>query len=162
MKVRDLMVTDLVTAEPLETVAQVARKMREHKVGCVLIAKGDRLLGLITDRGITVKCVAEGLSPRTTRIEEIMTREPYTVSPDVEVVDAARLFGHYRVRRLPVVEDGRWLVGILSVADVATDLKTYFEGVFHELAEWRRTGQGGGAGAAPPPSKEGGRSKRRR
>lgn len=147
MKVRDFMVTDLVTAAPSETVAEVARKMREYKVGCVLIANSGRLLGLITDRGITVKCVADGLNPQTTRIEEIMTRDLHTISPDADMIEAAQLFGQYRIRRLPVVEDGQRLLGILSIADVATDLKNYFDGIFHELVAWRREGKGGALAA---------------
>lgn len=142
MKVRDGMVTELVTAAPWETAAEVARKMRDHRVGCVLISNEGKLLGLITDRGIAVKCVAEGRNPQTTRIEEIMTRNPYTVTPDFELAEAARLFGQHKVRRLPVVEDGQKLLGILSVADVAPDFKTYFDGIFHELIEWRRGGEG--------------------
>lgn len=142
MKVREGMVTELVTAAPWETASDVARKMRDNKVGCVLISDAGKLLGLITDRGIAVKCVAEGRNPQTTRIEEIMTRNPYTITPDLELAEAARLFGEHKVRRFPVVEDGQQLRGILSVADVATDFKTYFEGIFHELVEWRRGAEG--------------------
>ena len=146
MKVRDGMVTDLVTASPWETAAEVARKMRDYKVGCILIANEGKLLGLITDRGITTKCVAEGWNPQTTRIEEIMTRNPYTINPDFEMAEAARLFGQRKVRRFPVVEDGQKLLGILSVADVAPDFKTYFDGIFHELVEWRHGPKGEHAG----------------
>lgn len=150
MKVRDGMTTELVTASPWETAAEVARKMRDHKVGCVLISNEGKLLGLITDREIALRCVAEARNPQTTRIEEIMTRNPFTIAPDFEMAEAARLFGQRKVRRFPVVEDGQKLLGILSVADVAPDFKTYFDGIFHELVEWRHVekGQyGGGEGA---------------
>ncbi len=146
MKVRDGMVTDLVTASPWETAAEVARKMRDYKVGCVLIANEGKLLGLITDREITIKCVAEGWNPQTTRIEEMMIRNPYTIAPDFEMAEAARLFGQQKVRRFPVVEDGQKLLGILSVADVAPDFKMYFDGIFHELVEWRHEAKGQHAG----------------
>ena len=142
MKVRDGMVTELVTASPWETAADVARKMRDYKVGCVLISNEGKLLGLITDRGIAVKCVAEGWNPQTTRIEEIMTRNPFTIAPDFEMTEAARLFGQRKVRRFPVVEDGQKLLGILSVADVAPDFKAYFDGIFHEIVEWRHEAKG--------------------
>jgi CBS domain-containing protein len=142
MKVRDGMVTDLVTALPWETAAEVARKMRDQRVGCVLISNEGSLLGLITDREITIKCVAEGWDPKTTRIEEIMIHNPFTIAPDFEMAEAARLFGQRKVRRFPVVEDGQKLLGILSVADVAPDFKMYFDGIFHELIEWRHETKG--------------------
>lgn len=142
MKVRDGMMTDLVTASPWETAAEVARKMRDQKVGCVLIANEGKLLGLITDRELTIQCVAEEWNPQTTRIEEIMIRNPYTIAPDFEMAEAARLFGQRKVRRFPVVEDGQKLLGILSVADVAPDFKAYFDGIFHELVEWRHEAKG--------------------
>lgn len=146
MKVRDGMTTELVTASPWETAAEVARKMRDHKVGCVLISNEGKLLGLITDRGIALRCVAEARNPQTTRIEEIMTRNPFTIAPEFEMAEAARLFGQRKVRRFPVVEDGQKLLGILSVADVAPDFKTYFDGIFHELVEWRHGAKGQHAG----------------
>lgn len=142
MKVRDFMVTDLVTAAPWEVMAEVARKMRDYKIGCVLITHDGQLLGLVTDRKITVQGIADGLDPQTTRIEEIMTRDLHTISPDADVVEATRLFGQYRIRRLPVVGDGQRLLGIISLADVAADLKSSFDGVFQELAAWRREGKG--------------------
>lgn len=142
MKVRDGMTTEVVTASPWETAAEVARKMRDYKVGCVLISNEGKLLGLITDREIALRCVAEAWNPQTTRIEEIMTRNPYTIAPEFEMAEAARLFGQRKVRRFPVVEDGQKLLGILSVADVAPDFKTYFDGIFHELVEWRHVAKG--------------------
>ncbi|GEM_PF-446083 len=142
MKVRDGMTTELVTASPWETAAEVARKMRDHKVGCVLISNEGKLFGLITDREIALRCVAEARNPQTTRIEEIMIRNPFTIAPDFEMAEAARLFGQRKVRRFPVVEDGQKLLGILSVADVAPDFKTYFDGIFHELVEWRHEAKG--------------------
>lgn len=142
MTVRDGMVTDLVTASPWETAAEVAGKMRDHKVGCVLITDEGKLLGLMTDREIAIKCVGEGWNPQMTRIEEIMIRNPYTIAPDFEMAEAARLFGQRKVRRFPVVEDGQKLLGILSVADVAPDFKMYFDGIFHELVEWRHEAKG--------------------
>ncbi len=138
MKVKDLMVRDLITADPSETISQVAHKMREQKVGCIPIVNDGRLSGLITDRDIATKGVAEGLNPLTTRIESIMIREPHRINSDLEAEDAARCFSEYRVRRLPVVEDGGRLVGMLSVADLAVELKAYFDGVFPALAGWRR------------------------
>ncbi len=146
MKVRDGMTTELVTASPWETAAEVARKMRDYKVGCVLISNEGKLFGLITDREIALRCVAEARNPQTTRIEEIMIRNPFTIAPDFEMAEAARLFGQRKVRRFPVVEDGQKLLGILSVADVAPDFKTYFDGIFHELVEWRHEAKGQHAG----------------
>ena len=128
MKVRDGMTTELVTASPWETAAEVACKMRDHKVGCVLISNEGKLLGLITDREIALRCVAEARNPQTTRIEEIMIRNPFTIAPDFEMAEAARLFGQRKVRRFPVVEDGQKLLGILSVADGPPTLRRTLTG----------------------------------
>ena len=84
MKVRDLMVREVVTASPSETITQIAYKMREHKVGCIPIVNDGRLCGLITDRDIATKGIAEGLNPLTTRVEAIMIRAPHTITADVE------------------------------------------------------------------------------
>jgi CBS domain-containing protein len=138
MKVRDLMVKELVTAAPSETITQIAYKMREHRVGCIPIVNNGRLCGLITDRDIATKGIAEGLNPLTTRIEAIMVQAPYKITVDAETEEAARVFSQCQVRRLPVVEDGGRLVGMLSVADLALELKAYFDGVFPALAAWCR------------------------
>ncbi len=138
MKVRDLMVRELVTASPSETITQIAYKMREHKVGCIPIVSDGKLCGLITDRDIATKGIAEGLNPLTTKVEAIMIRAPHKITADVESEEAARVFSRCQVRRLPVVEDGGRLVGMLSVADLALELKAYFDGVFPALAAWCR------------------------
>ena len=80
--------------------------------------RSGRLVGMITDRDIAVRCVASGADARELRVDDIMTRGVYTASPDAEVGDAARRMGRGQVRRLPVVEGGR-IVGMLSLADMA-------------------------------------------
>jgi CBS domain-containing protein len=80
-----------------------------------------RLVGLITDRDIVVRAIAEGRDPRTTRAEEIMTEEVHTAHPNDRVIEAIRKMGDKQVRRIPIVDQERTLRGIISMADVALE-----------------------------------------
>jgi len=117
-KVRDGMGRDVRLADADQTIAEAARMMAELGVGALPVAEGDRLVGMVTDRDIAVRAVAEGRGPGTP-VREVMTPEvKYSFDhEDLELV--ARTMGDQQVRRLPVVDHGKRLVGILSLADVA-------------------------------------------
>jgi len=118
MKVRDLMTSEPATLSVDDTCAQAATKMREEDCGSIPITKEGRLVGIVTDRDITIRAVAAGKDPKTTKVSEIMSADPVTVGPDEDVDGASDIMAERQVRRLPVVEDGR-LVGILVTAQVA-------------------------------------------
>jgi CBS domain-containing protein len=101
------------------TVVEAARIMRDEDVGIVPIVDGDRLVGTVTDRDITVRVIAEGKDPQATKAEQIASRELVTVDPQQDLDEALRLMAQHQVRRLPVVEEDGKLVGILAQADVA-------------------------------------------
>lgn len=129
--IRELMTTKPTTVEPSRTVVDAARVMKQEDVGPVpVVENGDRLAGIVTDRDIVLRVVAEGGDPQSTTVGEIMSRDLVTVDPDQPLDEALRLMARHQVRRLPVCEEDGRLVGIVAQADIAT-----------ELGDDRRTGQ---------------------
>jgi len=119
MKVSDVMTTEVETVPMNSTLEEVASIMKVENVGAVpVVDEDDDLVGIITDRDIVVRCVAEGKDPSETSVEEVLSHELETIEPDVDVEEAARLMADRQIRRLPVCEDGE-LVGMLSIGDLA-------------------------------------------
>lgn len=118
MKVSKCMTRDVQLANPTQTIQEAARMMAELDAGALPIAQDDRLVGMITDRDIAVRAVAEGKSPDTP-IREIMSPEVLYCFDDQELKDIARNMGEMKIRRLPVVNRDKRLVGIISLGDLA-------------------------------------------
>lgn len=118
--IRDIMTTGVRTVDPSTTLFDVAQLMRDVDTGVVPVVSGGMLMGVITDRDIVVRAIADGADPKTATAEEYFTRNPTTVSPDTTVQDAAQLMQRDQIRRLPVVQ-GAELVGIISIGDLAVD-----------------------------------------
>jgi CBS domain-containing protein len=120
MLVRHAMAVHPVTGSPETVAADAAALMAAHDIGVLPVTDGeDRLVGLITDRDLVLRVLAERRDPRSVSLEEIATtRGIEIVSPDTQLGDARALMAERRIRRLPVVKDGR-LVGLLSLGDVA-------------------------------------------
>jgi citrate synthase len=110
------MTSDPLTATPSETIAAATARMRDHKVGSVVIVDGRRAIGILTERDL-VKIAASGADPSATKISEWMTEDPDVVAPDVEVTDAWTSLAEHGYRHIPVV-DGDVLVGIVSMRDL--------------------------------------------
>jgi CBS domain-containing protein len=108
--------------DPEMPVAEAARMMLADDVGSLPIVQGERLIGIVTDRDIATRVVAEDKDPRSLGVGGVATRQVVTVSPDDPLDEALRLMASHKLRRLPVVEEGRRLVGILAQADVALGL----------------------------------------
>ena len=122
-KCRDVMTENLVFAIPEDTVSDVAQLMKKEDIGPVLIVDNERsktLVGIVTDRDLAIKVVAEGRDPQSTRVEEVMTRKLITCYADEDVENAMKSMAQYQLRRIPVVGENMKLVGIISQADVAT------------------------------------------
>jgi CBS domain-containing protein len=122
MKVRDIMAKDVMSLTPQTTIAEVAQSMRSMDVGSVPLVQDGRLVGVITDRDITIRVVADGLDPHLETAERHMTRDPITASPDWSSDQAAQTMAREQIRRLPVVENGM-LVGYLALGDLAIQNK---------------------------------------
>jgi CBS domain-containing protein len=116
--IKEVMTRDVRACEPNATVAEAAKVMAQEDVGPVPIVEDGRLVGIVTDRDIVVRVVAEGRDPNATTVREIASTELVTVSPDDDLDDALNLLAERQVRRLPVVEGDR-LVGIVAQADIA-------------------------------------------
>jgi CBS domain-containing protein len=99
-------------------VAEAAKVMARENVGSVPVVQGGKLVGVVTDRDLVVRLLAEGRDPQSTTVGEIASSEPVTLSPDDELDKALQLLARHQVRRLPVVE-GERLVGIVAQADIA-------------------------------------------
>jgi CBS domain-containing protein len=104
-----------------DTVHEAARQMREADTGAVLVEDQGKLDGILTDRDIVVRAVADGRGPDDVKAEEVYTPSPATLTPDQDVREAARFMREKNVRRIPVVQDGR-PVGIVSLGDLAMEL----------------------------------------
>ena len=118
--VGEFMTTRLVTMDGNDTLIAAAQEMRDSAIGDVVVTDGDSVVGIVTDRDIAVRGVAENMDPGSTRLNQITTRDVITVSQYDDAVSAADLMRTYAVRRLPVVQDGR-LVGLVSMGDLAVE-----------------------------------------
>jgi CBS domain-containing protein len=121
--IREIMTADPRTVETGATVAEAAREMRDGDVGSVVVVENGAVAGIVTDRDIAVRVVAEGLDPDATRVSEVATMAPVTLTVDQSVDDAIRLVREQNVRRIIVLQDGR-AAGIVSLGDLAIERDT--------------------------------------
>jgi len=119
MRVKDCMTHFVVQATPETTVSDVAKLMSSNKVGSIPICNHhNNVVGLITDRDIITRCIANNLSCSTTKASDIMNTEVIKTTPDTEIDEACETMAENQIRRLPVIQDGE-IVGMLSVGDLA-------------------------------------------
>ena len=118
MRVSEAMTRDVKVCTPGQTIREVAKTMAEIDAGAVPVGENDRLIGMITDRDIAIRAVAEGKGPDTP-VREVMSEHIHYCYDDEEIDDVAQNMGDIRVRRLPVVNRDKRLVGIISLGDVA-------------------------------------------
>jgi len=118
MRIAEAMTPDVKLAKPDQTIQEAARMMAEIDAGVLPVGDGDRLVGMITDRDIAVRAVANGLNPKT-KVREIMTDQVMYCFDDEELDDIARNMANIKVRRLPVLNRDKRLIGIVSLGDIA-------------------------------------------
>ena len=119
--VREVMAQSVETVEPSAPVADAARKMRDADTGAIVVVEDGQVRGIVTDRDIVVRAVAEGRGPDDVTVQDVCTSDPTTLSPDDDLDSAVSRMREQNVRRLPVVEDGQ-AVGVLSLGDLAMEL----------------------------------------
>jgi CBS domain-containing protein len=117
--IKDAMTSNPCSIDAERSVSYAAKMMRDENVGLAPIVEGDRLVGTLTDRDIATRVVAEGRDPDATKAGDVASRDVITVTPEGDLDDALQLMAKHQVRRLPVVENGGRLVGVVAQADVA-------------------------------------------
>jgi CBS domain-containing protein len=118
--VQEVMTRDPRTVSPSDSIVDAARVMNEADIGDVIVAEGDEIKCIVTDRDIVVRAIAEGRDPQSTSVSDVCTPSLETIEPSASVDDALRKMREADIRRLPVVEDGR-PVGIVSLGDLAVE-----------------------------------------
>jgi len=117
--IREIMTSNPSTVEPNKTVVEAARIMKQEDAGVVPVTENGRLTGMVTDRDIAIRVVAEGKDPQSTTVREVASTDLVTIDPQQDLDEALRLMAKHQVRRLPVVEEDGRLVGVVAQADVA-------------------------------------------
>ncbi|WP_328441877.1 CBS domain-containing protein [Streptomyces sp. NBC_00444] len=118
--VRDIMTSTPVTVEPLTSVTAVARLMRDQDIGDVLVTEEGRLRGIVSDRDLVVRALAEGEDPEHTTVAQVCSGDVFSVGPDDDIDRVAELMREHAVRRIPVVADEQ-PVGIVTLGDLAVE-----------------------------------------
>jgi CBS domain-containing protein len=121
MLVKEIMTHNVETVAPGDTLECAARKMDELNIGPLPVCEGNRVVGMLTDRDITVRATASGCDPKTTLVSDVMSLEIINCVEDQDVREAARLMAEKQVRRLLVMNQANDLVGIVSLGDLATE-----------------------------------------
>lgn len=119
-KLQDLMSRDVKVISPDMSIHEAAIEMRKGDFGMLPVGEKDRMIGAITDRDITIRAVAQG-KDNTTKVRDVMTAEIFWVFEDESVEDAAKMMSERQVRRLPVVDRNKRLVGIVALGDFAVE-----------------------------------------
>ena len=119
MQVRDAMTAGIRIAEPNEKLPHAAKKMRTQNIGALPVVENGKLIGMLTDRDIAIRAVGDNKDPAVTEVREIMSDECFWCLESEQLDDAVRIMEANQVRRLPVMDDNREVVGMLSIEDVA-------------------------------------------
>jgi CBS domain-containing protein len=119
--IKDVMTSDPCTINADKSVAYAAKMMRDEDVGLAPIVEGDKLIGMLTDRDIAIRVVAEGRAPDQVTVREVASKQVVTIDPQQDLDQALRIMAKHQVRRLPAVEEDGRLVGVVAQADVARE-----------------------------------------
>ena len=119
MRISEVMTRDVRIAAPTDSIQHAARIMAADDFGSLPVGEGDRLVGMLSDRDIAVRAVAQGLSPSDCTVRDVMSGDVKYVFEDETIEEAARIMGELQVRRLPVLNRDKRLVGIVSLGDLA-------------------------------------------
>ena len=144
MRAAEVMTSDVVVVRPDAMVREAARKMHDLNVGVLPVCDGRRLVGIITDRDITVRATADGMQPDVTPVQVVMTADVEWCFASDSIADVEHKMAQHKIRRLPVVDADKRLVGILTLGDLSADRARGTEETLRAIstpAEPDRTGQ---------------------
>lgn len=135
MRVAEAMKTDVVITDESASVAEASMNMRKKGKGCAIILRDGRPFGIVTERDVTWKVAGEGLDPKNVKVAEIMSTPVVTIDPDVDLIEAAKVMKHHKIRRLAVAREGI-LRGVVTAADVARNLETYLDNEIRDTLKY--------------------------
>ncbi|MBS3052502.1 MAG: CBS domain-containing protein [Candidatus Aenigmarchaeota archaeon] len=130
MQVKDVMKTQVVIARPDANIREAAKIMTDLDIGCLVVLDKDKIVGILSETDVLKKIVAQGADPEKTKVEDIMTKDVVTIDMDKNIEDVAEMMVEKKLKRLPVVNDGK-LVGIIT----ATDLISYEPKMIEALSQ---------------------------
>lgn len=135
MKVRDIMTPNVAFVTEQTTIQETAQMMKKLDVGSVPVCNQDSLVGIVTDRDILIRGVAENIQPQVSSVGSIMSQKVQTITPETNIHDAAKIMASQQIRRLPVVENDA-IVGMVALSDIAvnTDFKTEIASSLTEIS----------------------------
>jgi CBS domain-containing protein len=119
--IRDVMTSNPCTIDAEKPVAYAAKMLRDEDVGLAPIVEDDKLIGMLTDRDIAIRVVAEGRDPGQVKVRDVASKQVVTIDPQQDLDEALRIMAKHQVRRLPVVEEDGRLVGVVAQADIARE-----------------------------------------
>lgn len=120
MKVKEAMHKGVTWVGPEAKISELARKMRDEGIGSIPIGENDRLVGMVTDRDIATRAFADGEDPAAMTARDLMSGPILYCTSEEDIEDAARVMEMHQVRRLPVIDENRRMVGMLSIGDIAS------------------------------------------
>jgi CBS domain-containing protein len=135
MQVQEIMSRTVELVDPNTTIRDAARKMRADNLGALPVSENDRLVGMVTDRDIVMRGVAADRSAGNTTVREVMSEHVYWCFNDADVSDAAKIMAEHQVRRLPVVNQDRRLVGVVALADLGRNGEDAAKGALRGISE---------------------------
>lgn len=135
MKVRDVMSKNVVTISADAPVVEAARKMKDANIGSVVVLDKNAVAGIVTDRKIVTSVIAENRDPGKEKIGNITSKKLITCSEDSDVHEALLTMGKNKIRRCPVINERKELVGVVSIADIARDMKGCVDALFDDISK---------------------------
>lgn len=121
MKLQEVMTKETFSCKPDDSIQEIAKAMKEHDIGSLPIVDNDKVIGIVTDRDIVLEAIAENKTDATAK--DIMTDNPITGTPDMDIEDASITMAEYQIRRLPIVDNDQ-LVGYVAIGDLAVKDET--------------------------------------
>ncbi|QBP40032.1 CBS domain-containing protein [Paenisporosarcina antarctica] len=133
MKIKDIMSRDIVTCTPTDLISEIAQSMRALDIGCMPVVDGPRIIGMITDRDIVTRSVAED---GQRFVKDVMTQDVISVGPESSSEEAAEIMAQHRIRRLPVIKNDS-LIGFVALADLSIPSETVHDAAqaLHEISK---------------------------
>ena len=135
LRVAEAMRTNVAITDESASVTAASMNMRKKGKGYAIVLRDGRPYGIVTERDVTWKVAGEGLDPKNVKVAEIMSTPLITIDPDVDLMEAAKIMKHYKIRRIAVTREGT-LRGVVTAADIARNLETYMDNEIRDTLKY--------------------------